>query len=223
MSDMTIKTDRNPRRLNAVSATAVVVAQVQLMTSEQAPSDSFCEPRSNILATDRGSGEDGRESLREHSARLRLQRRSGHRTRRLRGADPLMPRASGFTTLPTNAIPAALASSPTCTTASRTRSWRRAAIFVNLDHRGATGADATLGDGCGVLIQIPHRFFARNAPSSDSRCPSPATRDRSVLHAARRASARASEKIVEEAVVAEGQKVLGWRDVPSTIPASVRA
>jgi glutamate synthase (NADPH/NADH) large chain len=33
-------------------------------------------------------------------------------------------------------------------------------ILVNLDHRGATGADATLGDGCGVLTQIPHRFFA---------------------------------------------------------------
>src|SRR5208337_2364635 len=33
-------------------------------------------------------------------------------------------------------------------------------ILVNLDHRGAVGADPTLGDGCGVLTQIPHRFFA---------------------------------------------------------------
>ena len=33
-------------------------------------------------------------------------------------------------------------------------------ILVNLDHRGATGADAKLGDGCGVLAQIPHGFFA---------------------------------------------------------------
>src|SRR5271155_3295978 len=33
-------------------------------------------------------------------------------------------------------------------------------ILVNLDHRGATGADATLGDGCGVLTQIPQAFFA---------------------------------------------------------------
>jgi len=33
-------------------------------------------------------------------------------------------------------------------------------ILVNLDHRGAVGADPCLGDGCGVLTQIPHAFFA---------------------------------------------------------------
>ena len=33
-------------------------------------------------------------------------------------------------------------------------------ILVNLDHRGAVGADPKLGDGCGILTQIPHRFFA---------------------------------------------------------------
>src|ERR1700683_2211863 len=33
-------------------------------------------------------------------------------------------------------------------------------ILVNLDHRGATGADAKLGDGCGALVQIPPGFFA---------------------------------------------------------------
>src|SRR5258707_13850763 len=33
-------------------------------------------------------------------------------------------------------------------------------ILINLDHRGAVGADPSLGDGCGVLTQIPHAFFA---------------------------------------------------------------
>src|SRR5215469_13034243 len=33
-------------------------------------------------------------------------------------------------------------------------------ILANLDHRGAVGADPSLGDGCGVLTQIPHAFFA---------------------------------------------------------------
>ena len=33
-------------------------------------------------------------------------------------------------------------------------------ILANLDHRGAVGADPALGDGCGVLTQIPHGFFA---------------------------------------------------------------
>ena len=33
-------------------------------------------------------------------------------------------------------------------------------ILVNLDHRGAVGADPSLGDGCGVLTRNPHAFFA---------------------------------------------------------------
>src|SRR6478609_5625528 len=32
-------------------------------------------------------------------------------------------------------------------------------ILLNLDHRGAVGADPKAGDGCGMLVQIPHRFF----------------------------------------------------------------
>ncbi|MBI1980053.1 MAG: hypothetical protein HYS63_00495, partial [Methylocystis sp.] len=32
-------------------------------------------------------------------------------------------------------------------------------ILLNLDHRGAVGADPKLGDGCGILVQIPHEFF----------------------------------------------------------------
>lgn len=31
-------------------------------------------------------------------------------------------------------------------------------ILLNLDHRGAVGADPKLGDGCGILVQIPHDF-----------------------------------------------------------------
>ena len=34
------------------------------------------------------------------------------------------------------------------------------AILKNLDHRGAVGADPMMGDGCGMLVQIPHGFFA---------------------------------------------------------------
>ncbi|MGH6677095.1 MAG: hypothetical protein ACRECE_12840, partial [Xanthobacteraceae bacterium] len=36
-------------------------------------------------------------------------------------------------------------------------------ILINLDHRGAVGADPKAGDGCGILVQIPHRFFAAAA------------------------------------------------------------
>src|ERR1700753_1795497 len=36
-------------------------------------------------------------------------------------------------------------------------------ILCNLDHRGAVGADPRAGDGAGILVQIPHAFFARKA------------------------------------------------------------
>src|SRR5262245_44502297 len=36
-------------------------------------------------------------------------------------------------------------------------------ILLNLEHRGAVGADPRAGDGAGILVQIPHAFFARKA------------------------------------------------------------
>ena len=38
-------------------------------------------------------------------------------------------------------------------------------ILLNLDHRGAVGADPKLGDGCGILVQIPHDFFVQECAS----------------------------------------------------------
>ena len=37
-------------------------------------------------------------------------------------------------------------------------------ILKNLEHRGACGCDPETGDGAGILIQIPHEFFARELP-----------------------------------------------------------
>ncbi len=88
-------------------------------------------------------------------------------------------------------------------------------ILVNLDHRGATGADATLGDGCGVLTQIPHRFFAEECARLGFTLPEPGHYAIGQFFMPRDAEARAMvEKFVEEAIAAEGQKLIGWRDVP---------
>ena len=38
-------------------------------------------------------------------------------------------------------------------------------ILENLAHRGACGCDSETGDGAGVLIQIPHKFFAKETSS----------------------------------------------------------
>src|SRR5262245_6966706 len=39
-------------------------------------------------------------------------------------------------------------------------------ILLNLAHRGACGADGKTGDGAGILLQIPHAFFARQLEES---------------------------------------------------------
>src|SRR5271155_237172 len=88
-------------------------------------------------------------------------------------------------------------------------------ILVNLDHRGAVGADPSLGDGCGVLTQIPHLFFAPECAKLGFDLPGPGHSAIGQFFMPRQAAARGqAREIVEEAVAAEGLSVLGWRDVP---------
>ena len=88
-------------------------------------------------------------------------------------------------------------------------------ILVNLDHRGAVGADPTLGDGCGVLTQIPHDFFASECEKLGFALPAPGHYAIGQFFMPRDAAARAQVvETVNFAVAGEGQTVLGWRDVP---------
>ena len=47
------------------------------------------------------------------------------------------------------------------------------AILRNLEHRGAVGADPRAGDGAGILVQIPHKLFAKIASKLDFTLPAP--------------------------------------------------
>src|SRR4051794_9479319 len=47
------------------------------------------------------------------------------------------------------------------------------AILKNLAHRGAVGADPMMGDGCGILVQIPHEFFAAECAGIGIKLPQP--------------------------------------------------
>src|SRR5271165_1716298 len=88
-------------------------------------------------------------------------------------------------------------------------------ILGNLDHRGAVGADPCLGDGCGVLTQIPHAFFAPECAKLGFDLPQPGHYAIGQFFMPRDAAARRQvHEIVEEVVAAEGLSVLGWRDVP---------
>ena len=88
-------------------------------------------------------------------------------------------------------------------------------ILVNLDHRGATGADVKMGDGCGVLTQIPHGFFTPVCAGLGMSLPAPGHYAIGQFFMPRDASARAQvERIIAEVIAAEGQVFFGWRDVP---------
>jgi glutamate synthase (NADPH/NADH) large chain len=88
-------------------------------------------------------------------------------------------------------------------------------MLVNLEHRGAVGADPLAGDGAGMLVQIPHEFFAAEAARLGFTLPAPGQYGVGQLFLPRDANARKSCQAIVEAVIAEeGQVLLGWRDVP---------
>ena len=48
-------------------------------------------------------------------------------------------------------------------------------ILVNLEHRGGTGLEKSTGDGAGILFQVPHHFFRKEAQSAARFCRQRAT------------------------------------------------
>ncbi|HUW64610.1 MAG TPA: glutamate synthase large subunit [Spirochaetia bacterium] len=89
-------------------------------------------------------------------------------------------------------------------------------ILVNLDHRGARGAEVNSGDGAGIIMQIPHAFFERECAKAGFTLPSPGRYGVGMLFLPRDvALCRKCEEIVERAIREEGQTPLGWRTVPT--------
>ncbi|GJE00327.1 glutamate synthase large subunit [Methylobacterium isbiliense] len=100
-------------------------------------------------------------------------------------------------------------------------------ILKNLDHRGAVGADPKMGDGCGILVQIPHEFFAAEAARLGIDLPEAGQYGVGQLYMPRdEAGFEQVVGIVEKVIGDEGLTLLGWRDVPvdgSDLGESVRA
>jgi len=89
-------------------------------------------------------------------------------------------------------------------------------LVCNLEHRGAVGADPRAGDGAGVLVQIPHTFFARKTKELGFSLPGPGRYAVGMLFMPREASWReVIQKIIAEKIKAEKMTLLGWRDVPT--------
>ncbi len=88
-------------------------------------------------------------------------------------------------------------------------------ILKNLDHRGAVGADPLMGDGAGILIQIPDAYYREEMAKQGVALPPPGEYGVGMVFLPKEQASRlACEQEIERAVLAEGQVVLGWRDVP---------
>lgn len=88
-------------------------------------------------------------------------------------------------------------------------------ILKNLDHRGAVGADPLMGDGAGILIQIPDQYYREEMAKQGVDLPPPGEYGVGMIFLPKENASRiACEQEIERAVLAEGQIVLGWRDVP---------
>jgi glutamate synthase (NADPH) large chain len=88
-------------------------------------------------------------------------------------------------------------------------------VLVNLTHRGACGCDPETGDGAGVLIQIPHEFFARESEALGFSLPARGEYGVGMIFLPVEKQPRLScEGVLERVVREEGVSVLGWRDTP---------
>jgi len=91
-------------------------------------------------------------------------------------------------------------------------------ILKNIDHRGAVGADPLLGDGAGILIQLPDQLFRKWASGAGVDLPQPG--DYAVAMCFLPQDEAARDFVVakfEKFIAKEGQVLLGWRDVPVTL------
>jgi glutamate synthase (NADPH/NADH) large chain len=90
------------------------------------------------------------------------------------------------------------------------------AILENLEHRGAVGADPLMGDGAGIMVQIPHKFFVKESARLGFHLPEQGKYAVGFIFMPQDADLRIKmERVVNKVIEDEGQVVVGWRDVPS--------
>ena len=145
-------------------------------------------------------------------------RRDGHepgRTTMARRTLAAPPPPAASTTRRTSTTPAASAWWPTCRAARATASSRQAlTVLERLAHRGASGAEVATGDGAGILVQVPHRFWPM-ADDAGFDLPEPGRYATGLVFLPTDPDDAAKARGQLAAVAAEeGLAVLGWREVP---------
>ena len=88
-------------------------------------------------------------------------------------------------------------------------------VLLNLEHRGAVGADPLAGDGAGILVQIPHAFFKAEAERRGFKLPAAGAYGVGQLFMPQDERLRARcEDVVAKVLAEEHIPLIGWRDVP---------
>jgi len=88
-------------------------------------------------------------------------------------------------------------------------------ILRNLTHRGATGYDPKLGDGAGMLLQLPDVFMRKEAAKLGITLPAVGQYAVGMVFLPQSVNGReACESAIARIILEEGQVCLGWRDVP---------
>ncbi|MFA7596530.1 MAG: glutamate synthase large subunit [Novosphingobium sp.] len=91
-------------------------------------------------------------------------------------------------------------------------------ILANIDHRGAVGADPLLGDGAGILMQIPDPLYRKWAEGEGLTLPQPGDYAIAMCFLPRDQHSRDyAVSLFEKVIAKEGQRVIGWRDVPTSL------
>ena len=89
-------------------------------------------------------------------------------------------------------------------------------VLINLEHRGAKGCEINTGDGAGITMQVPDEFLRTEAKKIGIRLPVAGRYGVGMVFLPRDPeSRRRCEEVFTAAVERTGQKVLGWRDVPT--------
>jgi len=90
-------------------------------------------------------------------------------------------------------------------------------VLRNMDHRGACGCEANTGDGAGILTALPHEFLQRVVRQElKAELPPPGQFAAGIVFLPRDAAEREKcKQVVNEFIASEGQKLVGWRKVPT--------
>lgn len=89
-------------------------------------------------------------------------------------------------------------------------------ILTNLDHRGGQGSETNTGDGAGILIQLPHKFFVKECQKKNMHLPKPGFYGVGMIFFTPDPVIRKKHEAIIEAIIKEeGQTLIGWRTAPT--------